>query len=75
MNHTILIFSSMQQRKKAKISNHYNQVPHLTQDTTCESGKTQENITYKRANRLALSQQVTDYKAAMNILYSMTDTK
>ena len=35
--------------KKAKIRNQYNQVPHLTQDTTLESDKTQENITYKTA--------------------------
>ena len=47
-------------RKKAKIRNRYNQVPHLTQDTTWESDKkTQENITHKRARRPALSQQVT----------------
>ena len=31
----------------------------MTQDTTLESDKTQENITYKRAKRLLLSQQVT----------------
>ena len=42
-----------------------NQVPHLTQDTTWESDKTQENITCKRAKRSALSQQF-DHKAAMN---------
>ena len=28
---------------KAKIANQYNQVPHVTEDTECESGKTQEN--------------------------------
>ena len=33
-------------RKKARIKNQYNQVPHLTQDTTWESDKLQENITY-----------------------------
>ena len=33
-------------RKKANV---YYQVPHLTQDTTWESDKTQENITYKSA--------------------------
>ena len=31
----------------------------LTQDTTWVSDKTQENVTYKRAKKLALSQQVT----------------
>ena len=46
-------------RKKAKIRNRQNKPPHLTQDTVWESDKTQENITYKRAKRSALSQQVT----------------
>ena len=46
-------------RKKAKIRNRYNQVPHLTPDTLWESDKTQENITCRRAKRSALSQQVT----------------
>ena len=32
-------------RKAAKIRNRYNQVPHLTRDTTWESDKTQLNIT------------------------------
>ena len=46
-------------RRKAKISNRYNQV-HLTRDNVCEIDKnTQENITYKRAKRPDLSQQVT----------------
>ena len=44
-------------RKKAKIKNRYNQVPHLTHDTIWESEKnTQENITYKKAQRLELPQ-------------------
>ena len=46
-------------RKKAKIRNRYNQVPRHTKDTTWESDKTQDNIIYNRAKRLALSQQVT----------------
>ena len=51
---------NMKVRKKAKIRNQYNQVPHLTQNTLWESDKhTQENITYKKANRSVLSQQVT----------------
>ena len=37
----------------------YNQVPHLTRDTIWENDKTQENITYQEAKRLALFQQVT----------------
>ena len=49
--------------------NRYIQVWHLTQDTTWESDKNIENITYMRAKRLALFQQVitrlqwTDKKA------------
>ena len=43
----------------ANIRNRYNQVPHLSQYTTWESDKTQENITYNRVKRLILSQQVT----------------
>ena len=34
-------------RKMAKIRKQYNQVPHLTQDTTCESNKNTINITNK----------------------------
>ena len=34
-------------RKETKIRSRYNQVPHLTEDTTRESDKTQVNITYK----------------------------
>ena len=56
-------------RKAAKIRNRYNQVPHLTKDTTWESDKTQLNITNK-------SQEVSpfpagDHKAAMNRCESM----
>ena len=40
--------------KLEKISNEDNQVLHLTQDTTWESDKTNENVLYKRAKRLAL---------------------
>ena len=46
-------------RKKEKVRNRYNQVPHLTQNTTWERDKTQENITHKKAKRPAISQQVT----------------
>ena len=45
-------------RKKAKNSNRYNQVAHLTQDTKWESDKNSKYITYKRAKRLAFSQRV-----------------
>ena len=57
----------------AKIRNPYNQVPHLTRDTTWESNKTTINITNK-------SQEVSpfpagDHKAAMNRRKSMTITR
>ena len=44
--------------------NRYNQVPHLTQDTTSESDKTQLNITNKRQEVSAFP--AGDHKAAMN---------
>ena len=52
------------------IRNRHNQVPHLTQDTTWESNKSQLNITNK-------SQEVSpfpagDHKAAMNRRESIT---
>ena len=59
-------------KKTAKIRNRYNQVPHLTQDTKCESNKITINITYK-------SQEVNpfpagDHMAAMDRRESMTNT-
>ena len=56
---TVLPISNLKVRKKAKIRNRYNQVPHLIRDTIWESDKTQENITYRGAKRSAHSQQVT----------------
>ena len=58
--------------KNGEIRSRYNQVLHLTQDTTWESDKTQVNITNK-------SQEVNpfpagDHKAAMNRRESMTNT-
>ena len=47
-------FSKRAHKKVAKISNRYNQVSHLTQDTPWESD---ENT--KRAKRSAFSQQAT----------------
>ena len=49
-------------REEAKIRNRNKQVPHLTKANVWESKKkttTQEHITFKRANRLALSQEVS----------------
>ena len=54
-------------KEKEKYRNPYNQIPHLTQDTKWESDKTQENTTYKRAKRSALSQQVTTWLQHFNI--------
>ena len=60
-------------KKAAKVKNRYNQVPHLTQDTTWgKVTKTLLNITNK-------SQEVSlfpagDHKAAMNRRESMTNT-
>ena len=63
----------VKERKMAKIRNRYNQVPHMTQDTTWKSNKTTINITNK-------SQEVSpfpagDHKAAMNRCKSMTITR
>ena len=61
-------------RKKAKIRNRCNQVPHLTQDATFESDDT------TRAHHIRESKEVSlytagDHKAAINRKDSMTDTK
>ena len=52
-------------RKKAHVRNRYNQVPHLTQDTTLESNKNTRN------HHTQVSQEISpfptgDHKAAMN---------
>ena len=47
-------------RKNARIRNRYNQIPHLTKNTIWKSDKNYiQNVTYKKAERSALSQQVT----------------
>ena len=60
-------------RKDAKIRKRYNQVPHLTQDTSLESNNNTVNITNK-------SQEVSsfpagDHKAAMNRHKSIRNTR
>ena len=60
-------------RKTAKIRKRYNQVPHLTENTTWESNKNTINIINK-------SQEVSpfpagDHKAAMNRQESMRNTR
>ena len=69
----VLVLMTFSVRKKARIRNQYNQVPHLTQDTTWESDKSQLDITNK-------SQEVSpfpagDHTAAMNRRKSMTTTR
>ena len=54
----------MKVRKTAKIRKRYNQVPHLTQDTTWESNKNTINITNK--SQEASPFPAGDHKAAMN---------
>ena len=59
-------------RKVAKIRNRYNQVPHLTQDTTWESDK----YTIKHQERQEVSPfPAGDQKAAMNRQESMTSKR
>ena len=68
------VVHKLENRKTAKIRKHYNQVPHLTQDTTLESNKNTINITNK-------SQEVSpfpagNHKASMNVKTQEThDTK
>ena len=59
--------------KMAKIRKRYNQVTHLTQDTTWESDKNTINITNK--SQEASPFPAGDHKAAMNRCESMTNTK
>ena len=54
----------MKVRKAANIRNRYNEVPHLTQDTTWESDKTQLNITNKSQEVCPFP--IGDHKAAMS---------
>ena len=60
-------------RKMAKIRKRYNQVPHLTQDTTCEINKDTINITNNSQEVSPF--QAGDHKAAMNRRESMTNTR
>ena len=60
-------------RKEAKIKRQYNQVPHLTQDTTRESNKNIINIPNKSQEVSPFP--VSDHKAAMNRRKSMRNTR
>ena len=60
-------------RKRTKIRTRYNQVPHLTQDTTSESSKTTINITNK--NQEVSPFPEGDHKAALNRRESMRNER
>ena len=60
-------------RKSAKIGERYNQVPHLTQDTTWESNKNTINITIK--SQEASPFPAGDHKAAVSRRESMRNTR
>ena len=53
-----MLLVNLKEWKKAKISNQYNEVPHLIRDTIWEETKEQGNITDYRAKRLAPSRQL-----------------
>ena len=58
--------------KKAKIRNQYNQVPHLTHDTTLESDK---KIHIQASQEVSPFPAGGDHKAAMNRQESTTNTE
>ena len=60
--------------KKAKIRNQYDQVPHLTQDTTWKSDKNTIEL-HMQASQEVSPFQAGDHKAAMKRQKSMTNTK
>ena len=63
----------MKQSKKARIRNRYNQVPHLTKDTTWESDKNTRKHNIQESQEVSPFPAVHD-KAAMNRQESMTNT-
>ena len=64
----------MKVSKEVKIRNRYNQVPHLTQDTTRESDKNTIKQ-YTQESQDVSHLPVGDHKAAMNIQENTTNTK
>ena len=56
LDQTLHTYAYSKVRKEATISHPCNQIPHLIQGTIWERAKTQDNITYKRARRSALTQ-------------------
>ena len=61
--------------KKAKIRNQYNQVPHLTQDTTLESDENTIKLRIQASQEVSPFPAGGDHKAAMNRQESTTNTK
>ena len=60
-------------RKEAKIRNRYNQMPHLTQDTTLESDK--NTIKHHKQEPRVSPFPAGDHKAAMYRRESMTNKR
>ena len=71
---TLNFMSDVKARKKVKIRNRHNQVPHLTQDTTWESDKNTRKH-HTQESQEASPFPAGDHKAAMNRQDSTTDTK
>ena len=55
----IILIISIKERKRAKVRNRYNEVPHLTQDTILESDKTLDTSYTRVARGQHFFQQVT----------------
>ena len=73
INEILEEYKNNDQSKEAKIRNRFNQIPHLTQDTTWESDKNtmKHNI---RESQEASPFSAGDHKAAMYRQESMTNT-
>ena len=61
-------------RKKAKIKNRHNQVPHLTQDMALESDKKNTSIHHTQESQEVSAFPTGDHKAARNRHDSMAKT-
>ena len=67
-------FPLLEARKKTKIRNRYNQVPHLTQDTTWESDKNTRKH-HTQESQEASPFPAGDHKAPINRQERMTGMK
>ena len=61
-------------RKKAKIRNRYNQIPHLIQDTECESDKNTKKH-YKQESQEVSPFQTGDHYTSINRHLLLKKTK